>query len=79
MVRNIGNFAAHPNKSLHTGEIVDVEPLEAEWCLETLEILFDHYFVRPTEIRRRQEAINDKLVDAGKPELRVGLPTIDSR
>ena len=77
-VRNIGNFAAHPNKSQRTGEIVDVEPLEAEWCLETLEILFAYYFVRPAEIQRRQDAINSKLADIGKPELRVGLsPSTD--
>ena len=74
-VRNIGNFAAHPNKSQLTGEIVEVEPLEAEWCLE---ILFAYYFVRPTDIQRRQDAINSKLVDIGKPELRVGLsPSTD--
>ena len=30
MVRNIGNFSAHPNKSTNTGEIVPVEPVEAE-------------------------------------------------
>ena len=30
MVRNIGNFSVHPNKSLSTGEIVAVEPGEAE-------------------------------------------------
>ena len=40
-IRNIGNFSAHANKSVNTGEIVAVEPGEAEWCLDTLEILFD--------------------------------------
>ncbi|MGH9708109.1 MAG: DUF4145 domain-containing protein [Candidatus Acidiferrales bacterium] len=29
-VRIIGNFAAHPQKSKTTGEIIDVEPGEAE-------------------------------------------------
>lgn len=32
-IRNIGNFAAHPLKDTHSGEIVDVEPGEAEWLL----------------------------------------------
>ena len=36
-VRVIGNFAAHPLKSTNTGEIVDVEPGEAEWSLDVLE------------------------------------------
>ena len=29
-IRNVGNFAAHPLKDTSTGEIVDVEPGEAE-------------------------------------------------
>ena len=31
------NFAAHPIKSMHTGEVIEVEPGEAEWLLDTLE------------------------------------------
>lgn len=46
-VRNIGNFAAHAIKSTSTGEIVEVEPGEAEWNLDVLESLFDQYFVQP--------------------------------
>jgi hypothetical protein len=34
-VRNIGNIAAHSLKSTTTGAIVDVEPGEADWNLET--------------------------------------------
>jgi hypothetical protein len=39
-IRNIGNFAAHPH-STPGGEIIDVEPLEAEANMEVLELLFD--------------------------------------
>ena len=67
MVRNIGNFSAHPNKSTNTGEIVPVEPVEAEWCLEVIEMLFDLYFVRPSEIQRRRDRVDEKLADTGKP------------
>ena len=69
-VRNIGNFAAHPNKSTATGEIVEVEPGEAEWCLEVIEMLFDFYFVRPADIRRREDDLDSKLREMGKPGLR---------
>ena len=69
-VRNIGNFAAHPNKSKSTGEIVPVEPAEAELNLEVLESLFDFYFVRPAETQWRIDAINKKLADAGKPPIK---------
>ena len=69
-VRNIGNFGAHPNKSTNTGEIIDVEDGEAEWCLETIEILFDFYFVKPADIERRRLAFDKKLADAGKSPIR---------
>ena len=36
-VRNIGNFAAHPIKSTTTGQILPVEPGEAEWILDVIE------------------------------------------
>jgi len=41
-IRIIGNFAAHPTKDVHTGEIVDVESGEAEWTIEVLEDLIGH-------------------------------------
>ena len=71
MVRNIGNFSAHPNKSTRTGEIMDVEPMEAEWCLDTIEVLFDFYFVRPAGIERRIQTVNEKLAEIGKPQMPV--------
>jgi hypothetical protein len=70
-IRQIGNFAAHPSKDKNTGEIVEVEPGEAEWLLDILERMFDFYFVQP-EIRRKQIIeLNAKLKAAGKPELPV--------
>ena len=75
MVRNIGNFSAHPNKSTNTGEIVPVEPVEAEWCLDVIEMLFDLYFVRPSEIQRRRDRVDEKLADTGKPPNRPLPPS----
>jgi hypothetical protein len=69
-VRVIGNFAAHPIKSKNTGEIVEVEPHEAEWNLEVLESLFDFYYVLPARTKAKKDALNKKLVDAGKQPLR---------
>jgi hypothetical protein len=66
-VRNIGNFAAHPIKSTRFGEIVPVEPGEAEWNLDVLAGLFDFFFVQPEKKKRRRDALNKKLKDAGKP------------
>lgn len=69
-VRNIGNFAAHPMKSTNTGGIIEVEPGEAEWLLDTLEGLFDFYFVQPATLKKKREALNKKLKEAGKPEMK---------
>ncbi len=69
-VRAVGNFAAHPIKSKSTGEIVPVEPAEAELNLEVLEGLFDFYFVLPAKTAARKAEINAKLADAGKPALK---------
>jgi Domain of unknown function (DUF4145) len=65
-IREIGNFAAHPTKDTSTGEIVPVEPGEAEWLLDLLEGLFDFYFVAPAETQKRRDALNSKLKAAGK-------------
>lgn len=69
-VRTVGNFAAHPIKSTSSGEVVDVEPGEAEWNLDTVEALFDFYFVQPARTAAKRAALNKKLSDAGKPPLK---------
>ena len=69
-VRVIGNFAVHPIKSQSTGQIVDVEPQEAEWNLDVLESLFDFYYVLPARAKAKKDALNKKLVDANKPPVK---------
>jgi uncharacterized protein DUF4145 len=69
-VRVVGNFAAHPLKSQSTGEIVPVEPGEAEWNLDVIESLFDFCFVAPARTKARKDALNKKLSDVGKPPLK---------
>lgn len=68
-VRSIGNIAAHTQKSVATGEIIDVEPGEAEWNLDVLDLLFDFYFVQPAISARRRAQLNQKLTAAGKPTI----------
>lgn len=69
-VRVVGNFAAHPIKSENTGEVVDVEPGEAEFLLDVLDGLFDFYFVSPERAKKQRDALDAKLQDAGKPPLK---------
>lgn len=65
-IRAIGNFSAHPDKSESSGEVISVEPGEAEWNLDVLEGLFDFYYVQPAINQRKKDALNEKLQDAGK-------------
>lgn len=69
-VRQIGNFAAHQQKSKLTGSIIDVETGEAEWNLEVLDALFDFYYVRPAIEQSKRDKLNAKLKEAGKPSLK---------
>lgn len=68
-IRNIGNFAAHPLKSTNTGEVVPVEPGEAEWLIEVLNSLFDFKFTQPQKLQERKDKLNAKLRDLGKPPM----------
>lgn len=68
-IRTIGNFAAHPIKSQASGSIVEVEPGEAEWNLDVLDLLFDYYYVQPEIARKKRENLDKKLQEAGKPPI----------
>ena len=59
--RSLGNIAAHPIKSAEVGEIIDVEPWEAEWCLEVFEALYEHYFAMPARNTERLERLKKKI------------------
>ncbi len=63
-IRNIGNFAAHPIKSKASGEIIPVEPGEAEWNLDVIEALFDFYFVQPEILTKKRAALDARLAEA---------------
>jgi hypothetical protein len=66
-IRNFGNFSAHPITDQTTLQVIDVESGEAEWCLDILEEMFDHYYVKPAEAAARKAALDAKLKAAGKP------------
>ena len=59
--RRVGNVAAHPTEDSATGLIVDVEPGEAEWCLEVIEALYDHFFVTPAKNAERLLRLDQKM------------------
>jgi len=69
-VRHFGNFSAHPMSNVTTLQILEVEPEEAEWCLEVLRGLFGFYFVEPEKTRQRVGRLNNKLASANKPPMK---------
>lgn len=66
-IRNFGNFSAHPIDDKTTLQVIDVEPHEAEWCLEVIEELFQHFYVGPAAAKAKKDALNAKLAAGGKP------------
>lgn len=66
-IRNFGNFSAHPIDDKTSLQVIDVEPHEAEWCLETIEELFEHFYVGPAAAAAKKAALNAKLAAGGKP------------
>lgn len=66
-IRNFGNFSAHPIDDKTSLQIIDVDPEEAEWCLEVVEEMFDHFYVGPAEAAAKKAALDAKLAAAGKP------------
>jgi hypothetical protein len=53
-IRVFGNFAAHPTDNKATLELIEVESHEAEWCLETIEELFEHFYVGPVTAKAKK-------------------------
>lgn len=60
-IREIGNLGAHPLAEVQTGTIVQVEPEEAQWLVDVLYDLFDHYFVKPAAAAGRLAAMRSKV------------------
>ena len=66
-VRNFGNFSAHPITDSTSLQVIDVEPGEAEWCLEIVAAVLDYYYVKPATNAKKLGELNQKLKQAGKP------------
>jgi hypothetical protein len=61
-----GNFSAHPINDKTALQIIEVEPHEAEWCLDILEECFEHFYVGQAIARARKAALDARLAAAGK-------------
>lgn len=68
-IRGFGNIAAHGMEDQVSGQILDVEPEEADFLLDILELMFDFYFVQPAKAAKIKAVLNQKLSSAGKPTI----------
>ncbi|MFY0582492.1 DUF4145 domain-containing protein [Cystobacter fuscus] len=68
MVREIGNYAAHPLPD-GNGDFLNVEPGEVDALFDTLDDLFDNFFVKPRQQQERKDRLNAKLTAAGRNAL----------
>ena len=68
MVRMVGNYAAHGTPD-DSGGFLTVEPGELEALFGALDEFFDVFYVKPARHEAHKEALNRKLVAAGKPPI----------
>jgi hypothetical protein len=54
------SLTSHPIKSQHSGEVVDIEPGEAEWSLDVLEGLLNFHFIQPALLEKKRDELNAK-------------------
>jgi hypothetical protein len=74
-VRKVGNLAAHEKKNEQTGEVLDATREEAEWLIEVLEGLFEHYFVEPGREKKRREEFDARIRAAKEAPAAAAGPT----
>lgn len=65
-LKEAGNFGIHIRRNSVTTEIVEVEDIEVEACLDTVEELIQECYEQPGEDQLRRDAMNVKLGAAGK-------------
>lgn len=69
-LREIGDFGAHAQKDIATGEILDAGPEEAEWTLEVIDSLFDYFIIAPERDKQRRAAWEQKMKDARRKPIK---------
>jgi hypothetical protein len=68
-LREIADFSAHTQKD-ELGNIVDVEPEEAEWTLEVVDTLFDYFIVGPEKDKERRAQFDKKIEQVGRKPIK---------
>lgn len=67
-LREVADFGAHTQKD-DQAEIIDVGREEAEWTLDIIDGLFDHFIINPERNKRMREGMDEKIKAAGRKSL----------
>lgn len=57
----VADLASDGQKSLHPEALVTPQPGEPEWLLDVLQSLFELYFVQPARMRRKLDALEERI------------------
>jgi hypothetical protein len=68
-LREIADLSAHTKKN-DQAEIVEITREEAEWTLDVIDRLFDHFIVTPENDRRLRAAMDAKLAEAQRAPIK---------
>jgi len=60
-IRHYGKFAAHATTDQISGEIIEIDPGEADSLLDILEEMFNYDYERKRRITERNKKLQDKL------------------
>lgn len=72
----VAGLVSDGNKSLHPEALTPPQPGEPEWLLDVLQALFELYFVQPARMRRRLDALEERIGPM-RPPAEAGLPVAD--
>lgn len=62
LLRQVGNYGAHPKKNNNTNEIIEVEKGEAEILLDIISKLFDIVFIKPQIAKQNIDILKKKYL-----------------
>lgn len=65
-IRHIGNYGAHPKKSLEVDKMMKVEPGEAEWSIVVLQMIFEFYYEMKEKIEKEKNDLTVRFEAEGK-------------
>ena len=69
-LREMGNFGAHTQIDQATGEVIDVDGIEAEFALDVIDGLFNYFIVAPETSEQIGIAFDRKVEKAGRKPIK---------